>query len=460
MKSAQSQFIEPKLTDGSVGSHLVKLSLPMLFNILMIVGFNLTDTYFIAQLGTNELAAMSFTFPVVTTLSTLTTGLGDGAASVIALAIGEGKRYKVQQLTTDSLMLSVLIGSISTFAALATLEPLFAALGARSDVLPLIQDYMQIWYLGLIFLVVPAIAMNVIRGFGNIKVLSLIMMTAMVINIVLDPLLIFGWGGFPRLEIKGAALATVIAQATTLIATTIFIYRERMLLLGLPKFKQVLKSWQKILYIGLPAAATNAIAPISIAIVTSTIAFYGSEAIAGFGIASRLESLALIAFLALSASIGPVVGQNWGAGKIDRVNRAFCLSLRFCLIWGSLAAIVLSLTSSWLASVFNSNREVVSIVSTYMTIVPISYATSGIILISSSTFIALGRALPSAAIAIAHMFILYVPLTRLGSQLFGVHGIFVAICFSNLIVGLGAFLWNRRTRQVMAASDSLPPKIL
>lgn len=429
----------------------------MLCNILMVVAFNLTDTYFVAQLGTNELAAMSFTFPVVTTLASLATGLGDGAASAIALAIGEGKHDKVQRLTTDSLTLSLLVGIISTIAALATIEPLFTALGAGSDFLPLIRDYMETWYLGLISIVVPAIAMNTIRASGNVKVLSLVMIVATVINVVLDPLFIFGWSGFPRLELEGAALATVIAQTTTLVAALVFLYREQMILFTLPKFKQVFKSWRDILRIGLPAAATNAIAPISIGLIVSMIAVYGPAAIAGFGIASRVESLALIAFFALSASVGPIVGQNWGAGKFERVNQAFSLSIGFCIIWGGFVAIVLGFASPWLASLFNDNREVVSIVTTYMAIVPISYAASGIILISSSTFIGLGKALPSVVMTIVHMLILYVPLAELGSRLFGVKGIFAAACFSNLVVGLGAFAWNQRTRHVMTAGKSVYP---
>lgn len=422
----------------------------------MIVVFNLIDTYFVAGLGTNELAAISFTFPVVTTLASLATGLSVGAGSAIALAIGEGNRHKVQRLTTDSLALALLIGIITTFVALATLKPLFSALGAGFHIFPLVRDYIETWYFGLIFLLVPAMAMNAIRASGNAMVLTLIAIVATVINVALDPLLIFGWSFFLRLELKGAALATVIAQATTLVAAFMFLYRERMVLFSLPKFKEVFESWRKILHVGLPFAATNAIKPISIGLITSAIAVYGSEAIAGFGIASRVESLAIIAFFALSASIGPVVGQNWGSGKFERVNRAFGLSLGFCLIWGILTAIVLGLSSSWLASLFNHNREVVSVATTYMTIVPISYAALGIILISSSTFIALGNPLPSVVMTIANTLVLYVPLAYLGSRLFGVNGIFAAACISNLVVGLGAFIWNRKALPGLAGTVHLP----
>ncbi|NEP57650.1 MAG: MATE family efflux transporter [Symploca sp. SIO2G7] len=444
MKTNPPQAKKQTLTEGSVGWHLVKLTIPMILNVIAVIAFSLTDTYFVAHLGTKPLAAISLTFPVVSALGSLALGLGIGASSVIARAIGEGDRHKVQRLTTDSLTLSLLIVGIFILLGLTTIKPLFTALGAEPDILPLIQDYMQIWYWGIIFLVVPMVGNSDIRAAGNTQVPCLIMTFAAVINIALDPLFIFGLGGFPRLELQGAAIATVISRAITLIASLLFLhYRERMLCFNLPKPQVVLKSWQDILYVGLPAAGINLITPISIGLITSIIATYGSLAVAGFGIASRVEYFALIVLIALSAIIGPFVGQNWGATKYHRVHQALRLSSLFCLFWGILLAGILAPTAPWLASIFNSNPTVVAIAATYLVIVPISYAASGVILISSATFNALGKPLPSVVMILTRMFILYVPLAYLGSRLFGINGIFFAACFSNLAVGVGAYIWNR-----------------
>ncbi|NET57609.1 MAG: MATE family efflux transporter [Symploca sp. SIO2E6] len=432
------------LTEGSVGWHLVKLTIPMIWGVFAVIAFSLVDTYFVAHLGTKPLAAMSFTFPVVSALGSLALGLGVGASSVIARAIGEGDRNRVQRLTTDSLTLSVLIVGIFIALGLTTIKPLFTALGAGSDILPLIEDYMQIWYWGMIFLVIPMVGNSAIRAAGNTQIPSIIMTVAAAMNIALDPLLIFGLGGFPRLELQGAAIATVIARATTLLASLLFLhYRERMLCFNLPKLQVVLKSWQSILHVGLPAAGTSLITPISIGLITSIVAAYGPVAVAGFGIASRVESFALIVLLALSATIGPFVGQNWGAKKYHRVQQALGLSFLFCLLWGILVAVILAPTAPWLASVFNRNPQVVAIAATYLLIVPISYGASGAILVASSAFNALGNPLPSVVLTLTRMLIIYVPLAYLGSWLFGVNGIFFAACFSNLAVGLGGYLWNR-----------------
>ncbi len=443
----KSNANKPKLTEGKIFLQLFELTLPMAWGVFSVFAFSLADTYFVAQLGTNELAAMSFTFPVVAVLASVAMGLGVGTSSVIARVIGEGNRQKVQRLTTDSLLLSLLIVIILAFGGLASINPLFTALGAPQELLPLIGDYMKIWYLGMVFLVVPLVGNSAIRASGNTVVPSLIMTFAAATNTLLDPLLIFGWGLFPALGIKGAALATTIARAGTLIASLAFLhFRERLLVLTFPGLKGMVKSWRSLLSVGLPAAATNLISPLSVGFVTSLIARYGASAVASFGLASRLEAFALIAPLALSASLGPFVGQNWGAQQYGRVKRALQLSFWFCLSWGVLVAILLGTAAPEIAAWFDSDPEVVASTTVYLKLVPISYGALGIVFTSSSAFNALGKPLPALGMSGVRLLLLYIPLTYLGSRLFGLFGIFGAACLSNGIVGLAVWLWHSRWR--------------
>ena len=447
--------MKAKLTEGSIGWHIVKLSLPILFSVFAIAAFNMTDTYFVSRLGTNTIAAMSFTFPVVSTLGNLAIGLGVGTASVIARSIGQGDRRQVQRLTTDSLFLSLTIAIIIVLIGLGSIDQLFTVLGTQPDIVPLVREYMETYYLAFFFMLLAMTANNSIRAAGNTIVPALSMMVATLVNLVLDPLLIFGLAGLPRLEIRGAALATAIAQAITLIIAITILYRERMVALKLVKFKRLLKSWRDILHVGIPSAATNIIKPLSLGLIMGMIAVYGTGAIAGFGIASRLEALLLIVFFGMSASIGPIVGQNWGAGKFERVNRAFLLGTKFCLIGGIIIAVFVSIVVPRLIPVFDDNREVISTAVAYLTIVPISYAASGVMMVASSTFNAIGKPKPSFVIKLIHMLVLYLPLALIGKQLFDINGIFAAACLSNVIVGLVAFFWNRKTFKVMFPDKSL-----
>lgn len=433
------------LTAGAVSWQLFKLTLPMVWGVFALVAFNLVDTYFVGQLGTAQLAAMSFTFPVVLTLGSLAMGLGVGASSVIARAIGEGDRRRVQRFTTNSLTLALTAVAVFVALGLLTIDPLFAALGAGPDVLPYIRDYMQIWYVGMVFLVVPMVGNSAIRAAGNTLTPSIIMTLAAAVNIVLDPLLISGAWGFPRLELQGAALATVIARALTLVAALLVLrFQENLLSLQLPDWEETLWCWRDILAVGLPAAATSMVTPASIGVITRFLATHGAAAVAGFGVASRVESFALIAIVALAASIGPFVGQNWGAQAFGRVRQALQQSFLFCLVWGLLAALGLGLGARSLAALFNPDPEVVAVAVRYLWLVPSSYGAAGIIRVASSAFNAMGKPLPGVVMTATHMLVFYIPLAYLGGRIAGPTGIFVAALVSNLAVGIGAYVWNRR----------------
>lgn len=425
------------LTSGKVENVLIKLTIPMIFGMLGMIIFNLVDTYFVGQLGTNQLAALTFTFPVILVISSLAQGLGMGVSSVIARAIGEGNHHKVQRLATDSLILSVLLVIIFVAIGLSTIEPVFELLGVDAQTMPYVKEYMCIWYLGVIFVVVPMVGNNAIRALGDTKTPGYVMMIAAGINVILDPLLILGIGPFPRMEVAGAALATVIARALTLIvALYILIIREKIVIIKSVKLKDIISSWKKILYIGLPNALTKMINPIATGIITSLVASYGVEAVAGYGVAVRLERFALLLVGALSTIMAPFIGQNYGAGKKDRVKLSITLSEKFSIISSLVIFVILVIIAKPIAGLFNQDTSVIRITTLYLWIVPLGYGLQGILLISSSVLNALNKPLHASVLTIIHMFALYVPLALLGSYLFEITGIFGGLALSYIIAGI------------------------
>ncbi len=157
------------LTEGPIGPTLIKLTVPMLFGIMGMVVFNLVDTIYVGRLGTAELAALSFTFPVVMVVTSIGLGIGVGASSLISFAIGEGNHSKVQRITSDSLVLSLLLVTVFISIGYFTIDPLFTALGATPEILILIHQYMEIWYLGVPFVIVPMVGNNALRAKGDMK---------------------------------------------------------------------------------------------------------------------------------------------------------------------------------------------------------------------------------------------------------------------------------------------------
>ena len=444
------------LTEGSVATLLVRLTVPMLFGIAGMMAFNLADTYFVGQLGTKELAAMSFTFPIVMIISSLALGLGMGASAVVSRAIGEGDHYKVQRLTTDSLSLSICVVAGGVTIGLLTIDPLFRALGATEELLPLIRKYMQVWYPGMIAVVVPMVGNNAIRATGDTKTPSMVMLTAVFINIILDPLLIFGIGPFPRLELVGAALATVFARMTTLsVAIWILYHRDRMLTFVRPSFREILDSWKRILYIALPSAGTNVILPLAAGIITRFIAAYGAEAVAGFGVATRIETFAIVVVAALSSVLGPFVGQNRGAKRFDRLFQGIAYSQIFSMAWGAGLYLILALVGKSAAAVFNDHPQVIATAASYFLIVPLGYGAQGVLRLSTITLSVLNKPFHSALLTMLQAFVCYIPLAWLSLQFFGLKGIFSAAAFSYLLAGLASHLWlkhflRREQAEVMA----------
>lgn len=425
------------LTEGPVGKTLVRLTGPMILGIAGMVAFNLTDTFFIGRLGSTELAALSFTFPAVLIVNSIAIGLGIGASAIISRAVGEGNFDEVKRLTTDSLTLAFAVVAVFVVIGFLTIDPFFKLLGATPRTLQLIGQYMRIWYMGMIFVVAPMVGNNAMRARGDTKTPALIMLIAVMVNVVLDPLLIFGIGPFPRMEIQGAAIATVFARMTVFfVALFVLRFRYRMLTLVRVGFGSVWDCWRRVLHIGLPTAASRIVIPIAMGVVTRIVSSYGEEAVAGYGVASRIEFFALAVIFALSTVIGPFVGQNLGAGENDRVNRGIRLSNRFAVVWGVGMFALLAFPARYIVSIFNDNPDVIRTASLYLRIVPIGYGLQGVFIISTSTMNVLKKPIHAASMTVLEMFVLMIPLALLGSSLFGIAGVFGAIPIAYLVTGL------------------------
>lgn len=429
------------MLEGPVGATLAKLTVPMVFGILSMVLYNLADTFFVGRLGRDQLAALSFTFPVVLIIGSIAQGIGMGAAAAVSRAIGREDYHRVRRLATDSLILGLLIIAVGVGAGLLTVEPLFHLLGARGQVLQFVGEYMQIWYLGMIFVVVPMIGNNALRATGDTKTPGMIMALGAIVNFALDPLLIFGLGPVPTLGVRGAAIATVIGRGSTfVIAMHALARREKLLTAERPRLREMWLSWREILHVGLPNAGAKMIIPLGQGVITRVIASYGAAAVAGYGVATRIEFFSLATLNALSSVIGPFVGQNIGAGKLERVRTGFAVSRRFSLYVGSGLFLVYLFLASRVAGLFSSDSTVVATAALYIRVASLAYASQGFYLVVSAGLNVLKRPLLATGMSILELFGIAIPLVLLGSQLFGLTGVFGGISLSYLVTGVVAWL--------------------
>ncbi|HXV36775.1 MAG TPA: MATE family efflux transporter [Myxococcota bacterium] len=430
------------LTDGSVSRHLRVQATPMAVGLLAIISFDVVDLFFVSRLGDLPLAAISFCGPVVWFLGSVAIGYEAGAASCVSRAAGAGDRARAARLTTDAALLALFATIALCAIGLLTIEPVFSALGANDELMPLIRDYMSIWYINEPVAAVMWTCLASMRARGNTALEGKVIAAAALLNAILDPIFIFGLLGAPRLEIAGAAFATLLANLLML-SFTLFYLAKRVRVFATPfvKLARIAASWRNLLVIGLPAILTNAIIPISNGIVLALVATHGVAAVAGFGIAMRIEPVALIPFYALSAVSSPFFGQNSAAGKYERLVEARRITSRFCLRFGLLLAIALCLLARPLASLFTESVEIRDIAVIYIWLVSLSYGSHGRVMSVNAAFNGMGRPLPAVLISSMRVAIVFLPIALLGRWLIGLPGLFGAAALSNLGVSWIAYRW-------------------
>jgi len=441
------------LTSGPVAAHLRRQGTPFALGLVAIFSFEVADLFFISRLGDAPLAAISFTMPVIWLIYGIGIGFEAGAASCVSRAIGRKDQQHARRLTTDTTVLAAGVALLLCLAGLASIDPVFSLLGATPELMPLISDYMSIWYWVAPMDMALWCSLASLRARGNTLLESKVITVAALLNLALDPIFIFGLFGFPRLEIQGAALATLVSNGVMLLFTLGWLeFRLKIYASPIAPLKTIIDSWRHMLQIGIPAMITNAIIPVSSGIVVALIATFGVERVAGFGVAMRIEPIFLIPFYALSAVTSPFFGQNFGSGHFDRLLEARKVITRFCLGFGLVLAIVLILIARPLTGLFSRSETIQEVAVHYLWIVTLSYGAYGLVMSVNAAFNGMGKPLPGVAISTCRVIVVFLPLAFLGRHLFGLTGLFAATLASNLLMGAAAYLWLGR--QIRSASPN------
>ncbi|TNF19796.1 MAG: MATE family efflux transporter, partial [Vibrionaceae bacterium] len=367
------------LLSAPIPNVLRQMTIPMIFGMVAILMFNLVDTFFISLLGTDALAAISYTFPVTFGVNCITMGIGVGLSTSIGRLLGQGDTSNAARFSTHGLLLAVTLVAIACTAGFFTIEPLFLLLGAKAELIPLIEQYMQVWYLTIPLLVIPMAGNSAIRATGDTKTPAKMMMLAGAINGCLDPLLIFGYGPFPELGIQGAAIASAFSWLGALIGS-LYVLVKRDRLLAPPHFASLRHDWQQILKIGTPAALSTAMSPTSGALLMMMLSSHGTAAVAAYGAAQRIESILILVLMSLTSALTPFMAQNFGAQNPTRSFSGLFLSLRFSLIFQLLVFIMMVPLSIPLAALFSQEQAVRDLLWHYLLVVPFSYGFQGVVM--------------------------------------------------------------------------------
>ncbi len=439
--ASETSSSHAKLIRGSIPGHLVSQTLPMIIGVAAIMSIGLVDAYFIGQLGSDELAAIAFIFPISVALTSLGVGVMVGINSVVARALGEGDHEKAARRANLGMVFALMSGVIMGLTLFLTLDPIFALMNADPALLPIIRTYMQPYALGFPLILVIMGLNGVLRGQGEARKTSYISLTYAAANWILDPILITGAGGYPGLGIYGAALATIIGWAFG-IGMGLYLMRGTSLPLDLSLITKgkILEPMGAILRVGVPAALSNSINPIGLSVLTALVALEGQAAVAGFGAAGRLQSFAVVPLLALSGAIGAIVGQNWGAREMDRAREAALYAFGFCVLWGLIIAIAMVAAGEWFADFFTEEPAVIAQFALYLEIAAWGYAGFGLLIVANGILNAVGKATFALVQSFARVFFVMLPVAWFLGAAWGSAGMYAAELAANLFGGVGALL--------------------
>ena len=409
----------------------------MIIGMLALFTFQLVDTWFISFLGTESLTAISFTFPVTFTVMSLAIGLGIGASAVVAKALGSSQFEKAKEAATVINYISLILACLVVIVSWILMEDIFTLMGANDRLLIPIRDYMVVWLPGSVLVVCIMTSNSILRGYGDTKTPSILMAAAAFSNALLDPLFIFGIGPFPELGIQGAALATVISWMLGFCYLFyLLVFKMELVSRSLPNKTTLKNSGLDMLSIGVPAAGANMMTPLAAGIMTAIAAGFGDSTVAAFGVGARIEPIATLLVLAISSSLPPLISQNYGAGRLDRIKEAYRIATRFILVWQLFIYLLLAVGAGILASIFSEDPEVVEAIKLFVWIMPLGYGLQGIIILTNSSLNALHRPLNALILSIARFFVFYVPLAYVGSVYFGLYGFFAGAVCGNLLMAM------------------------
>jgi putative MATE family efflux protein len=433
-----------KLVSGSIPGHLVSQTLPMVIGVAAIMSIGIVDAYFIGQLGSDALAAISFIFPVSVAITSLGVGIMVGINSVVARALGEGDHISAARRANFGIVFAAASGAIMALALWLLIDPIFAAMNAPPALMPLIRAYMEPFAIGFPLILVIMGFNGVLRGQGEARRTSTISIAYAAANWVLDPLLITGAFGFEGYGMAGAACATVIGWGIG-VAVALWLIRSTALPFDLAMLREcsLIDPAKAIIKVGLPAAFSNAINPLGLSILTALVALEGEAAVAGFGAAGRLQSFVIVPLLGLSGAIGGIVGQNWGAGRYDRAREASLWAAGFCVVWGLAIAIAMMVAGEQFARLFTDDPAVIGEFALYLEIAAWGYAGFGLLIVGNGIMNAVDKASFALLQSVARVFLVMLPVALLMQPGMGSAAIYTAELAANLFGAVTAVLLVR-----------------
>ncbi|MFC7140120.1 MATE family efflux transporter [Halosimplex aquaticum] len=415
------------LTSGGIARPLFYLSIPIVVTNLLQTMYNLVDTIWLGRYSTEALAAISFAFPVVFFLISLGLGVSIAGSILVAQHVGADEEreaeFAASQTVTFAIIASLVLGSVGYFFVGDILQ----LLGASDDVLPGATAYLEIISIGMVFMFAFFVFMSLMRGYGDTITPMLVMFVTVVVNMVLDPFLIFGWGPFPPLGVEGAAYATIFSRAlATVIGLGIMFQGTRGVKIRLEDMKPDLSYLRKLLRIGVPASIEGTGNAIAVNLMLVIVSAFPTVVVAAYGVGVRMFSVIFLPAIAVGRGVETMSGQNIGAKEQERAAAATHFASRAMFVVLAAVGVLTWLGAGNIVAVFSDDADVVEIGRLFLRYVAPTFGFTGIFHSYKGGFRGAGKTMTAALISIAMLGAIRLPVALFASQSLPYEGTWVA----------------------------------
>lgn len=411
------------LAEGKMSSSLFNLGIPIVVSMLITAMYNVADTYFVSGLGTTEVAAVSVAFPISLIFSGLGLTFGVGGGSYISRLLGAGQKKKADTVASTALITGGAVAATIAILMFIFLTPLLRFMGATDTILPYARDYATIFIISTVFSAVNNTSGNLAVAQGASTVSMVSMLVGAVLNIILDPLMIYTTG----MGVRGAAAATLISQIVTL---CIYIYffssAKSYVRFSFKRFSPSRETYTEIVKIGLSMFFLQVLASIAMSLVTRGASAYGDEAVAALGVVLRIITIGSNVVFGYMKGFQPMAGFNYGAKNYGRVREAIRCSIKWTTVFGIIWTVAAFSISRPLISLFGGGDEFVEIGVRALRANTIMFFSFGFQFTYSTLYLALGKAAPGMVLNLSRQGIFFLPVILALPTFIGLNGVIYA----------------------------------
>ena len=436
------------LTQGSILSALVKLSIPLILTNILQTAYNLTDTFWVGRLGKTAVAAVSLSFPIVFIIISLGAGLSIAGSILTAQKKGSGDDQAVNHIATQTFLIVLLIASVLSIAGYLLSPYLIGFMNVEPDVYSEALSYLRISFIGLLPLFIFIVFQSLMRSIGEVRLPFFIVLSTVLFNLVLDPLFIFGWQDIiPASGVKGAAIATVSTQLLAAIISAVLLFSgKKGIRIQLKDYKPDFPLLKKMFKIGAPVSIEQVSRATGIFAMIALVSGFGTLALASYGIGSRILSFVIIPAFGLGMATSTLVGQNIGAEKYERVKKTLGLSMSIAFSVMAFLGILFYIFAVPIARFFiPHDEETIRSSAVFIKFIAVSFGFMGVLIVSIGAFRGAGKTKISMLLALFSVWIIRFPLAYYLSRFtdYEVIGIWVSYPTTNIlaaILGVGLLI--------------------